>query len=319
MSSYSFKFTDGSASLVNGSNTPDAKAAKVEAKTTQNAVVIGTYDTLSNPVNVAWTQANRIVQLIAAYLPAPATVSVMLIKATAGGVVKLDMTPVVVAPPVTAPKPPVLNATFPTRKLFEDFSAGSVPAWDWYPAPWKDSSKNGTYRGATGASVVNGILNIKLEIDSVGCRSTAVVPLAGQKYGRYSIRMRANGDPDWKVVPLLWPDSNNWPAEGEIDFPEGPVGGLVNGYNHYASVNKGQDEIKTTALSSDWHVYTTEWTPGLVIFSLDGKEVGRSTNQVSSYFMHWVLQFETSLMAGKIPHGPALVEIDWVAIDAYVG
>jgi hypothetical protein len=315
MSSYSFKFKDGSSSLANGSTTPDATAAKVEAKTAATVVIIGTYDTGLNPANIAWIQANRISQLISAYLPAPALVSIMLVKATAGGTVRLDITPAI--PPVTVPAPPALNTTFPTRRLYEDFSAGVPAGWSWYPAPWKDSSQNGIYRGAAGASVVNGVLNIKLEKDSTGWRSTAVVPLLGQTYGRYSIRIRATGDPDWKIVPLLWPDDNIWPAHGEIDFPEGPVGGLVNGYNHYASVNGGQDEVKTTALSSDWHTYTTEWMPGLIVFYLDGKEVGRSTKYVSVFPMHWVLQFETSLMAGKIPHGPALVEIDWVAIDAY--
>lgn len=39
---------------------------------------------------------------------------------------------------------------------------------------------------------------------------------------------------DYGVAWLLWPQSDNWPWDGEIDFPESSLTGTAHGYHHYA-------------------------------------------------------------------------------------
>ena len=43
---------------------------------------------------------------------------------------------------------------------------------------------------------------------------------ANQKYGRWEIRAAGSGDNEYHMVSLLWPDSRNWPCDGEVDYAE---------------------------------------------------------------------------------------------------
>lgn len=58
----------------------------------------------------------------------------------------------------------------------------------------------------------------------------------GEQYGRFSFRLRAEVAPGYKVVGILWPDSDGW-GEGEIDFPE--VNELVSDQMIYANRRAG--------------------------------------------------------------------------------
>jgi hypothetical protein len=45
--------------------------------------------------------------------------------------------------------------------------------------------------------------------------------MPGQLYGRWEVCAQSPpGSPNYHSVALLWPDSGNWPADGEIDFME---------------------------------------------------------------------------------------------------
>ena len=52
---------------------------------------------------------------------------------------------------------------------------------------------------------------------------------------------------------------------------------------------------------SEWHTYTIEWSPDLVVFKLDGVEVGRTTERVPNTAMRWILQTETTLTGTDAP------------------
>jgi hypothetical protein len=60
-----------------------------------------------------------------------------------------------------------------------------------------------------------------------------------------------------------------------------------------------------------------EWSPNLVVFTLDGSEIGRTTTRVPNTPMHWVLQSETSLKTGTAADAKVNLMIDWVAAWAY--
>ena len=61
-----------------------------------------------------------------------------------------------------------------------------------------------------------------------------------------------------------------------------------------------------------------EWSPGLVVFELDGNEVGSSTVRIPDTPMHWVLQTETRLSGGSPADSVSgHVQVDWVAIWSY--
>jgi beta-glucanase (GH16 family) len=144
----------------------------------------------------------------------------------------------------------------------------------------------------------------------------------GQTYGRYAVRFRADKLPGYKMAWLLWPDSNSNKHDGEIDFPEKDLDTPnVYGFVHYPGATDKNDQgwAQKPIDITEWHTAVIEWSPGLVVFSMDGVEIGRTVNsRVPSTPMHWVLQTEVSLTAGRpSPKVDGHVQIDWVAMWAY--
>lgn len=186
--------------------------------------------------------------------------------------------------------------------------------FDAYPYPWRCTDRNARY-DPDNLSVKGGKLNARLWTDPTrGTLVAAPWPRLPRNLvcGRFRTRMRATPTPGFKVAILLWPWSDTWPDEGEIDFPECNLDDpTVMGFAHHADPGGSQDVFPTTARISDWHVYETVWRPHYVAFTVDGIEIGRSTTHIPSTPMRWVLQCET---AGK-PHSDAQarVQFDWIS------
>jgi beta-glucanase (GH16 family) len=144
----------------------------------------------------------------------------------------------------------------------------------------------------------------------------------GQLYGMYSVRMKSDPVPGYKTAFMLWPDSNVWPQDGEIDFPEGSLDGSPSAFMHHRGATSGseQDAYRTDIGYAAWHTYTIEWTPQHVEFLVDGKVIGDSTDasDIPDTPMHWLLQAESDLNSPK-PAASAQghLEIAWVAIWSY--
>lgn len=148
-----------------------------------------------------------------------------------------------------------------------------------------------------------------------------------QTYGRYTVRFRTVGgyrsgsDPEagagYGTAFLLWPESDRW-AEGEIDFPEMAWGGRIAGFVHTIgkpSVNSAEFRAETTT-EEGWNAATTEWTPGLLRFLLNGEEIARTISDVPSTPFRWGFQ-----SGGMLSTPPADVTghlyVDSILIEAY--
>lgn len=202
--------------------------------------------------------------------------------------------------------------------------------WD-YPDDWLDSNKVCEYEPSQTISVSGDIMNMFIHTVADGtCMTAAPVPRLpdpvdssnGQLYGMYSVRMKSDPVAGYKTAFLLWPDSENWPEDGEIDFPEGALDGTVDAYMHYkgATVGSQQDAYITDVSYTAWHTYTIEWTPDYVKFLLDGKVMGDSTDAslIPDTPMHWVMQTESGLDGGKPESGAqGNLQIAWAAIWSY--
>jgi len=190
-----------------------------------------------------------------------------------------------------------------------------------------DTTGRGWYDPAKVLSVKDGALDWYVHTEGGKHLVGAVVPAIpatgwGQTYGRYSMRFRADTLPGYKMVAMLWPDSDNW-GEGEIDFME--VGELAAGNAIYANLYpRGNTATYTpgsptgfrTAVRADgngWHVATVEWAPGSVTYWLDGVKLGTTTSGVPSTRMHMVLQVETGPgLADPAATTAGHVQVDWV-------
>ena len=300
----------------------------------------------------AWPAGTYTMQVVATapgtYSPKSSSVSVTLSGATTSP----SPTPTTTPPTATATATATPTSTATSAPTGTEVPVGDLPGWKqiWtedftrtaplgsflttyadtmgaYPAGWKDTSKNGTYDPARTLSAANGMMDIWVHTENAVPYVSAPQPRLfgagakagqGQTYGRYSARFRADAAPGYKVAWLLWPDSDVWPGDGEIDFPEGRLSKTIGAYAHFASVSGGQDAFETTASFDPWHVATIEWTPSAVTFYLDGTKIGTSTKYVPSKPMHWVLQTETTL-DGIVPD-PSVsghVQLDWAVAYAY--
>lgn len=219
-----------------------------------------------------------------------------------------------------------------TDNFATDVPIGSFPGsvystkWSVYPDGWSDTSRHGRYYPSRVLSVHHGVLNYYIHTENGIHMVSAPEPKLpgasagmGQLYGRYTVRFRADSLYGYKTAWLLWPDSEVWPRDGEIDFPEGDLNGTISAFEHYMWGKAGNDQnaFPTTTTYGSWHTATTEWTKGKLTFILDGRTIGITTTRVPNTPMHWVLQTETAL-DGSIPGATTAgnVQIDWVAIYA---
>lgn len=213
-----------------------------------------------------------------------------------------------------------------------DVGLGSFPAavsakWSVYASPAKDTFGHGTYNPGKVVSIANGVLNKHIHAEDGEFMVAALLPKVpgttryGQMYGRYAVRFKMDRIEGYKVAWLLWPDSRVWPRDGEIDFPERSLlSDSVSGFVHHQGARRGSDQASVNAPydSTTWHTTVIEWSPNLVVFTLDGVVIASVTERVPNTPMHWVLQTETTLTSTVPPVSAAgNVQIDWVAAWQY--
>lgn len=195
--------------------------------------------------------------------------------------------------------------------------------WTAYPYGWRDTSNNGHYDPRI-ISTHDGMMDMHLrKIDGtwrVAAPEPAVINRSnGRTSARISVRFRGDPVEGFKTAWLLWPMSNAWPRDGEIDFPEGQLHGTIEAYMHRQGAVSGgdQDQRTTTARFPDWHTATVEWVAGVsCAFYLDGQLLGSViTSRVPSTPMRFVLQTETRVSSVPPPAGAqAHVFVDWITV-----
>lgn len=214
-----------------------------------------------------------------------------------------------------------------TEDFDTDVALGGFPGpysqtWAGYDG-FGDTSGDGQYAERI-LSVHDSMLDMYLHTEAGIPLGAAPVPLLkdgkwdGQIYGRYVIRFRSDYLPGYGTGWLLWPDSGEW-NDGEIDFPEGELAHNIQGFNHCVGDAKVKClSVDTTATYQQWHTAVIDWRPELLSFTLDGKQIGSTTESIPDVPMRWTLQTATN--GGKPdPSTAGHLLIDWVAIYALNG
>lgn len=143
-------------------------------------------------------------------------------------------------------------------------------------------------------------------------------------FGRWVIRIRA--DPAQHIGGAhLTISRNNWPADGERDFPEGQFNeSPVKGYNHFAQTPDTFELIPGLPGTTwnEWHVHIIEAIPGRTRYFTDGVLVKESTDRVPTG-SHQYVTFQSGISAqvGTLP-APGTqshVQIDWATAATWTG
>ena len=198
-----------------------------------------------------------------------------------------------------------------------DGSAVSTGTWDFYTG--KTTGGVGRH-DPKNLSVSDGTM----KLTSHGYSSAGMAWSDGQRYGRWEVRARTQRGTGYGAVILLWPDAEDWPEGGEINFMEIPKG--QRNESHFV-LHYGQDnsQVGTTVQGdfTQWHNYAVEWTPDHVAGFIDGQQIFRSSDPktIPPRPMHLAIQQDIG------PYGkdwiPPLdnttpdrvqLEVDWVRI-----
>jgi len=198
-----------------------------------------------------------------------------------------------------------------TPNRVDEFNGPLGPEWVSYNGPGHEGKGK---RSPSAISTSDGILTING--DSAGTTG-GMAWGTGQKYGRWEGRVKAPvSDPSYNALLLLWPDAENWPVGGEIDFMEmdDPTRQSTAIFVHYgAEDNKVTSNVKVDA--TEWHNWAVEWTPDHIVAFLDGKEWYRTSDpEVQPPGpMHLTIQLDWFPDNGDGSVQPSSLQVDWVA------
>jgi hypothetical protein len=200
--------------------------------------------------------------------------------------------------------------------------AGVRERWFAYPDGWTDR-KTGTYSPSRVISIQNGLMNMYLHSEAGDHLISAPVPkipgasaLLGMRYGRYAARLRADPLHGYETAWLLWPDTEAWPRDGEINMPEGHLDGHMCMFLHHQNATEAGDQEGTcsTVTYTSWHTVVLEWLPTVANFYIDGELIMSSTSRIPDTSMHWVLQTDTAPCCEPSDTTAGNVRVDWVAV-----
>lgn len=201
-----------------------------------------------------------------------------------------------------------------TPRRFADFNDPAELS-NWWLYDGRGHAGNG--RRTPGAiSVSDGLLTITG--DGQGTSGGMGLKGPGQIHGRWEVCAKSSTVTDtYHSVLLAWPDAEDWPAGGEIDFMEiaDPKRQTVEFNLHY-----GADDRKTSGSvqidATQWHSWAVEWTPDRITAYVDGVKWWETTD--SATFpprpMHLCMQLDNF---GGDTRGGGQQNVDWAREYSY--
>lgn len=183
------------------------------------------------------------------------------------------------------------------------------------------------------AEVSNGTLKIRLKKENYSGSNYTSARLVTKgkfdfQYGKIEFRAKIpTGKGTW---PALWMlganiDSTPWPQSGEIDVMEhvGNQQNFIHSTLHYPNHSGGNAVTQKTELktaSTEFHVYSAEWTPTTIKFAIDDKVYHTFSNNSSLPFNHNFFIIMNMAIGGNFggaidPNlSEAVFEIDYVRV-----
>lgn len=159
------------------------------------------------------------------------------------------------------------------------------------------------YTEGDNVTVTDGMLVIEARREDVGGRAYTSTRLVTRNKGDWTYckveayAMLPSGLGTWPAIWMLPTDweYGDWPASGEIDimehvgYDQDVIVQTVHTQKNHAGQGRGHS-VRTEGVSDDFHLYTVEWLPDKLIFSVDGVEqFTYDPHQITSQptYEHW--------------------------------
>jgi beta-glucanase (GH16 family) len=144
-----------------------------------------------------------------------------------------------------------------------------------------------------------------------------------QTYGRWEFRARTDKGRGRGSAILLWPDSLDKEADGELDMMEVPREDRSQA--HFVIHYSAQNKLAGTKVSGDfsqWHTFAMDWLPNRITWYVDGVKQFETTdrNVIPTNSMHLAIQldmgpFEEWILApDHTTPAEVSLEVDWVRV-----
>lgn len=180
----------------------------------------------------------------------------------------------------------------------EDFNGTAIDTskWSVYGPNWGGHGGNGL-RDGRAVSVGNGMLTITAQMLNGTLVSGGVKSRIDRTYGRYEFRVRTDADPSQATsgCVLTWPQSENWPAEGENNIYETTTSTRTpfSSFIHYSPQN-WQYWFHHYEDGTQWHTMAMEWEPDQIRIYRDGAHVFTVTDTyaIPDWPHHVVMQLD---------------------------
>ncbi|GAA5115591.1 glycoside hydrolase family 16 protein [Pseudonocardia adelaidensis] len=229
-------------------------------------------------------------------------------------------------PPTAVPTPAVNRAASSAaedewRLVFRDDFTGSrldPGVWNHYDSV--GGFGNG-WRRPEAITVADGTLRVTAR----GNVSGGMNHEHSQRYGRWEFRARTDKGRGRGSAVLLWPDSLDKAADGELDMMEVP--GEDRTQAHFVIHYSAQNKLAGSKVSGDfsqWHTFAMDWLPDRITWYVDGVKQFETTdrNVIPTSRMHLAIQldmgpYEEWILAPDETTPPEVsLEVDWVRVYA---
>jgi hypothetical protein len=229
----------------------------------------------------------------------------------------------VVPPRPGAVVPPKPRVVVPPRRttvpVFEDhFNGSSLNTSHWSPYYGPGHAGNGLRRPSAFSLDGNGHLVVTARMVDGQLVSGGMANRRDLTYGRFEFRVRTEADPTGTTsgVVLTWPESDNWPIDGENDIYE--TGNAVSrspfySYVHYGSTNQ-QYHYRHEADAAQWHTFVMDWRPTAVKVYRDGALVWTLTDAAAIPRVPHHLCIQLDATASAILSQPVRMYVDYVRV-----
>jgi beta-glucanase (GH16 family) len=246
-------------------------------------------------------------------------------------------------PPTTTTTPPTTTTKAPTtaaKPQAAHQAAAATPGIAWVPAGG-DEFGSGAVNGAlwnvydsVGAfkngrrtpdavTAGDGVLTITGRAADGGS-SGGIGMKKGQLYGRWEFRARTDKGVGFGSAILLWPDSEKWPDDGELDMMEVPSENrdLAHTIIHFGADNRTFGGA-TPGDFSQWHTFAFEWLPDRLTMFVDGRKTFETTDRslIPTTPMHATIQLDQGpapgWLAAPVEGAPDIrLQVDYLRVSS---
>jgi Glycosyl hydrolases family 16 len=191
----------------------------------------------------------------------------------------------------------------------DEFEGTSLNTAKWAPYNSPGHNNKGLRRPSQ-IAVANGVMTMTGTADGT---TGGMEFKPGRLYGRWETRMQVpKGDSRYHPVVLLWPDKEDWPTGGEVDYAEMTCASTsADFFLHYSASNQ-QTQASTKLDITQWHNYAVEWTSTGIRGYIDGVLTFTDTNKahLPPRSMHQTMQLDW-FPNGSTPTTPSSMNVAW--------